>query len=56
MTTDLYHLHFFLVFIYLYLLETLIFWTKCYLATPYLKAGVWDADIEKASDSPNTTR
>ena len=38
MTTDLYHLHFFLVFIYLYLLETLIFWTKCYLATPYFKA------------------
>ena len=37
MTTDLYHLDFFLVFIYLYLLETLIFWTKCYLATPYFK-------------------
>ena len=38
MTTDLYHLDFFLVFIYLYLLETLIFWTKCFLATPYFKA------------------
>ena len=38
MTTELYHLHFFLVFIYLYLLETLIFWTKCFLATPYFKA------------------
>ena len=37
MTTDLYHLHFFLVFIYLYLLETLIFWTKCYHGNPLLQ-------------------
>ena len=35
MTTDLYHLHFFLVFIYLYLLETLVFWTKCYHGNPF---------------------
>ena len=37
MTTDLYHLHFSLVFIYLYLLETLIFWTKCYHGNPLLQ-------------------
>ena len=37
MTTDLYHLDFFLVFIYLHLLETLIFWTKFYHGNPLLQ-------------------
>ena len=38
--TDLYHLHFFLIFVYLYLLETLIFWTKCYYGNPLFQGFV----------------
>ena len=40
MTTNLYHLHFSLVFIYLYLSERLIFWTKCNHGNPLLEGFV----------------